>query len=112
MTEEKFNKNVLILKEFFELYCKNKHDHLLKKTITLIYKKEKIIFDIALCEECHLLIKKAFFNLQNCTQEEKPRCRKCPNPCYDKQTWKKIAKIMRYSSIRISLKKLKNNFTK
>jgi hypothetical protein len=46
--------------------------------------------------------------LQNCPHEIKPRCRKCPTPCYEKQEWKNIARIMKYSAIKLSLGKIKS----
>ena len=50
----------------------------------LKYKDEDIVVDLTLCDECNSLSSKAIKHLQECPHEQKPRCRKCPNPCYEK----------------------------
>jgi hypothetical protein len=57
------------------------------------------------------LIDYSIQRLQNCEHDPKPRCRKCPEPCYDKLQWKKVAKVMRYSGIKLGLLNIKNIFT-
>ncbi|NLM99553.1 MAG: hypothetical protein GX170_05965, partial [Campylobacteraceae bacterium] len=42
--------------------------------------------------------------------EEKPSCRKCPNPCYEKDRWKLLAKIMKYSGMKLGLLKIRKMF--
>ena len=70
--------------------------------------ESNINVELNLCEECHSLISYSFDRLKGCPHEIKPRCRQCPNPCYEKQEWKSLAKIMRYSGIRLGLSKIKN----
>ncbi|MFK2822414.1 nitrous oxide-stimulated promoter family protein [Arcobacter sp. YIC-80] len=115
MTNEKFDIEIKTLEEFFKVYCKNHHIKQYQKNISLEYKEKIFNISLNLCEECHEAINYSFERLQNCPHEIKPRCRKCPNPCYEKSRWKNIAKVMRYSAIKLSLvktkQKVKNFFT-
>jgi len=115
MTTEKFEIEIQTLKKFFELYCKNKHENLIKKDIILTYKDKEFDLNLELCEDCHKAINYSFERLQECPHEIKPRCRQCPNPCYDKEHWKNAAKVMKYSGVRLGLtkakQKLKSLFT-
>lgn len=111
MTKDKFQQEVSTLKTFFTSYCEDKHEKQKKKIYNLEYKDETFSFELYLCEDCHELISYSFKRLQNCPHEIKPRCRKCPNPCYEKTQWKSLAKIMKYSAIKLGLKKLKKVFS-
>ena len=62
--------------------------------------------DLTLCDECNSLFSKAIKHLQECPHDPKPRCRKCPNPCYEKEEWKNIAKIMKYSGMKLGVGKV------
>ena len=108
MTNEKFEIEINTLKSFFELYCKDKHDCLENKDITLKYKEKVVNLNLCLCHECHDAINYSFERLQNCPHEIKPRCRTCPTPCYEKPRWKNVAKVMIYSAMRLSLSKMKS----
>ncbi|RXJ84589.1 nitrous oxide-stimulated promoter family protein [Arcobacter sp. CECT 8985] len=114
MTKEKFQSEIFTLKKFYEYYCKDNHTNLTSNNITLEYKDSKFILNITLCEDCKKNIEYSFLKVQECKHEIKPRCRKCPNPCYDKSHWKNTAKIMRYSGIKLGLvsikRKIKNIF--
>ncbi|CUU69450.1 Nitrous oxide-stimulated promoter [Campylobacter hyointestinalis subsp. hyointestinalis] len=50
--------------------------------------------------------------LQNCPHGEKPKCRKCPHICYDKNELKYVVKIMKSSGMKLGLNKLKSFFIK
>ena len=118
MTFEKFNKEIEVLLKFFPIYCENHHTDLYPEKYEVIYQNKTVNFEVTLCEECHMLLNYAIQRLQECPYEEKPRCRKCPNPCYEKDKFKQMAKIMRYSGMKLGLtkaaKKLKRliNFQK
>ncbi|NPA55197.1 MAG: nitrous oxide-stimulated promoter family protein [Epsilonproteobacteria bacterium] len=112
MTFEKFTNEVMTLKKFFEIYCHDKHHLASSRNYTIAYHNQTIQIECTLCNECAELFEIAISNLQNCPHDEKPRCRKCPNPCYDKDTWKKIAKIMKYAGIKTGLSKLTSFFSK
>ncbi|MGB6329718.1 MAG: nitrous oxide-stimulated promoter family protein [Halarcobacter sp.] len=110
----KFKEETQTLKKFFELYCEDKHSPKEKITKILTYKNENIPIDLNLCPECLEKIKYSFDRLLDCPHEIKPRCRTCPNPCYEKKQWKEVAKVMRYSGTKLGLslvkKKIKNLF--
>ena len=108
MTTEKFEIEINTLKTFLELYCKDKHELQETKNITLNYKSNSFNLETNLCEDCQKAIDYSFIKLQNCPHEIKPRCRKCPNPCYEKQNWKETARVMKYSAIKLSLGKIKS----
>lgn len=112
MKIEKFESEIMTLKKFFELYCKNKHENIKEKDIDINYKGEVFSFQLNLCEDCIKTISYSFKRLQECPHEEKPRCRNCKNPCYEKLMWKKLASIMKYSAIKLSLSKAKQRVKK
>lgn len=114
MTIEKFRSEIKILEKFFYRYCEDKHINQELKLYNFKYKDESFQTNISLCKDCQNLINYSFEKLNLCPHEEKPRCRKCPNPCYEKNEWKKLAKIMIYSSFIFNVSNLKNkliNFT-
>lgn len=112
----KFKKEINTLKEFFEIYCKNKHSEQNSIKKTMIYKNETIDIKLNLCEDCLRKIEYSFDRLLECPHDIKPRCRTCPTPCYGKTQWKEAARVMRYSGMHLGLtslnKKIKNIFKK
>ena len=107
MTIEKFETELQILQKFFHYYCTNKHEEQFEKSYKLTYKHSSMKFQISLCQECHTLLDYSLQRLIECPHEIKPRCRKCPNPCYEKKQWRTVARVMRYSAIRMGLIKFK-----
>jgi hypothetical protein len=116
MTEEKFKSEVETLKKFFPIYCNDKHTGQFIKKYNVNYKNLELNFEINLCEECHNLFSYAIERLTECPNNPKPRCRKCPNPCYEKEKYRQMAKMMRYAGMKLGLtkaaKKFKNLFKK
>jgi len=110
MTIEKFNSEAQILKKFFELHCKNKHTNQQSYNTKLTYNNTTTNIELCLCEECKNLIDYSFERLKECPHDPKPRCRTCPNPCYEKAQWKQVAKLMRYSGIKLGILKVKRFF--
>lgn len=114
MMPEKFYHDAKTVAKFIHIYCEDKHDsEKLNSTYKLNYKK--IDFEpinINLCEACHKTLSYSLARLQNCPHEEKPSCRKCPSPCYDKKEWKLLAKIMRHSGMKLGLIKIRKLFKK
>lgn len=108
MTHKKFEEEVNTLKDFFECYCKNKHEEQEVKAVTFEYQSKLFSLELDLCDECIKGIYYSFSKLQNCPHEIKPRCRKCPTPCYEKKEWKNTAKVMIYSAVKLSLSEMKN----
>ncbi|NVJ52047.1 MAG: nitrous oxide-stimulated promoter family protein [Campylobacteraceae bacterium] len=109
MTIEKFDSEIKTLKKFFEYYCEKKHDDSKLFIKSIVYKEHTFVYEFNICEECIKDINYSINKLENCVHEEKPRCRKCPNPCYEKNMWKKFAKIMKYSGIHFKLNSIKSS---
>ena len=110
MTNEKFISEVETLNNFFTIYCKDKHTEQNSCVRSLQYKNENYDVEFHLCEECNELINYSIKCLEECPHEIKPRCRKCPNPCYEKPQWKRLAKLMRYSGMKLGILKIKRFF--
>ena len=108
MTHEKYELEINTLKSFYELFCKDKHENLEAKSLNLIYKEKVFLIKLNLCQDCHKKITYSFERLNTCPHEIKPRCRKCLNPCYEKENWKETARVMKYSAIKLSLGKIKS----
>jgi len=107
MTTEKFTNEAQTLKKFFELHCHYKHSNLSYHCKQLNYNNEIIQIELELCDECIELINYSFDRLTECPHDPKPRCRKCKTPCYEKQEWRKVGKLMRYSGFKLGLIKIK-----
>lgn len=114
MHKDKFIKDVKILLSFIELYCKDKHEvDKNKQELVLNYKDENLEkISYILCPECRENFLYSYQRLQLCPHEEKPRCRHCKKPCYEKSKWKILASIMRYSGMKKGLTKIRKIFIK
>jgi hypothetical protein len=110
MTQEKFVSETETLKKFLQTYCGDKHCNQQQINQTIIYQNKFFEIQTNLCEECQVQYNYSLDKLLECPHIEKPRCRKCPNPCYEKSEWKKISKIMRYSGLKLGIIKIKNRF--
>ena len=106
----KFEKECDTLKKFFEIYCLCNHNLQLNHKKIIPYKKQKFEYTLHLCCECYEKINYSFDKLLECPHENKPKCRKCKNPCYDKKEWKETAKIMRFSGFKLGLLSIKKFF--
>ncbi len=112
MTIEKFESEIEVLQRFCEYYCKEKHTGLNQNPITVKYKNKEFNQVLNLCDTCLDTILYSYEKLQSCPHEEKPRCRKCPKPCYERQRWKNMVTIMKFSAINLGLSKLKKKVGK
>lgn len=111
MDANKFNSEVLTLQKFFQIYCdNNKHENIKINNVSLTYKNKTFTYDLNLCEQCYTTISYSFERLKECKYDIKPKCRTCKSPCYEKPKWRELAKIMKYSGMRLGLTKLKSKF--
>lgn len=114
MTKQKFISEVTTVTKFIQIYCDDKHKDELKeeRLVALDFKDERDIIKLKfnLCKDCSQIAIYAYKKLQKCPHEEKPRCHTCPHPCYELPIWKKMAKIMKYSGIKLGLNKIKRLF--
>ncbi len=114
MTQEKLLHDAQILCQFIQFYCDKEHTHLPKKEhhLTIVFQENTLkILPYCLCFECESLLHYAYSHLKECQQDPKPSCRICQTPCYEKNMWKKMAKVMRYSGMRLGFLKLKKLFS-
>ena len=114
MTKEKLLSDSQTLHRFIQLHCDKEHHDIAKKEGVLnVAFQDVALQDIAyhLCDECETLFLYGYGRLKNCPHDDKPSCRKCPDPCYEKPMWKKMAKVMRYSGMRLGLTKIRKFFT-
>ena len=111
MTNEKFvEQNTTVLK-FIQIYCDEKHGNSPKTSgiLNLNYQDTNLgEYKFSLCGECQDLLFYANTRLSECKHEIKPKCRFCKTPCYEKEKWKQMAKIMRSSGMKLGLIKIKN----
>lgn len=114
MTDEKFINDSETVLKFIQTYCDDKHkgEIKVKESQELVYKDKKLCTSVHynLCDACKNTFEISYKNLQSCPHQEKPSCRKCPKPCYEKPDWKRVAKIMKYSGMKLGLTKLKKFF--
>ena len=111
MTFKKYTQEVTTLTTFISHYCIDKHTDVptQSRSITLKYTGERANpLEAPLCDECAEILQYGISRLQGCPFDDKPKCRKCPNPCYERPMWKKLAKIMRYSGMKMGIKKVQN----
>jgi len=114
MKDEKFIHDTKTVLKFIQIYCDEKHKNEEKtdEKLQLIYKNRDLQESIKynLCSKCKETFLYSYKRLQECPHEEKPRCRKCPSPCYERSEWKKLAKIMKFSGIKMGILKIRKFF--
>jgi len=49
--------------------------------------------------------------LRACPHAEKPRCHHCPHPCYEREMWVNMARMMKYSGMKLGFTKIKKFFS-
>ncbi len=116
MTDEKFIHDTKTVLKFIQIYCDDKHKDALKKenTTKLVYRDYNLDVNVEynLCSTCRDTFFLSYQKLQQCPHEDKPSCRKCPKPCYERADWKTVAKIMKHSGMKQGLLKIKKLFIK
>jgi len=111
MTNEKFIHDTKTVLKFIQIYCDDKHEDEPKEKNSqkLIYLEKDLDVEVNynLCSTCKETFLLSYRNLQECPHADKPSCRKCPSPCYERPDWKKVAKIMKHSGMKQGLLKIK-----
>lgn len=114
MTEKKFQNDCETVLKFIHIYCDKKHtnDEKSDEILNLYYKNKNlhVALPYTLCSTCKETLLYSYVRLQECPHVEKPSCRKCPTPCYEKGKWKQLAKIMRFSGMQLGLIKIRKLF--
>lgn len=114
MDTQKYLQEVEVLKRFFTLYCHHNHTTVSKATRSISLRNganEPESIEMTLCSECHGLLRYALDRLHACPHDPKPRCRTCPQRCYDKKEWKQMASLMRYSGMMLGMIKVRRLLT-
>jgi hypothetical protein len=110
MTFEKYTQEVTTLTTFVSHFCRDKHTDSDKfvRHIPICYgERAAEPIETMLCDECMQTIEYGIMRLDGCPFDEKPKCRKCPDPCYERPMWKRVAAIMRYSGMKLGLTKIR-----
>ena len=114
MTKEKFIYDSETVLKFIQYFCDHKHndEEKIKDLLRLNYNNEDLHQEITynLCKECEHTLLYSYEKLQDCPFQDKPSCRKCKEPCYERIQWKKSAKIMKYSGMQLGLVKIRKMF--
>jgi hypothetical protein len=110
MTFETYRREATTLTTFVTHFCTDKHCEQSKSSriIHIQYGGEHAEpLEATLCDACAETIAYGMTRLQECPFDAKPKCRKCPDPCYERPMWKQVAAIMRYSGMKLGLTKIK-----
>lgn len=114
MNDEKLIQDTTTVLKFIQLYCDKKHNDCEKTNdIQQLEHKNKplhVSLNYTLCPTCKETFLYSYARLQECPHVEKPSCRKCPTPCYEKTRWKELAKIMKFSGMQLGLLKIRKLF--
>ena len=115
MTKEKLVADTQTLYRFIQLHCDKKHHDVPKQrgVLNVTFQEESLCeLTYHVCEECETLFTYAYGRLRQCPHEDKPSCRKCPDPCYEKPMWKQMSKVMMFSGMHLGLTKIRKMFLK
>lgn len=109
MKKHVFKQESTQLYTFIHTYCVDSHpkEMQIDETVEITYKGEPIdTLGIELCPSCLSHYRYAMERLSACPHDPKPKCRRCKESCYEAQEWKAMAKIMRYSGIKLGFIRL------
>ncbi len=99
--DPKIERDLSILMRFIQVYCDKKHTEKEKKRLVAngpvgIYIND---MNLILCNECTKMAMHGASKRVQCPYDPKPRCKKCPNPCYARGYRENIKRIMRFSGL-------------
>jgi len=98
---EKTKKDVKVLVDFILIFCQGNHPDKTRSPIKAKGRVGELLNDhpMVLCDQCRKLLIHAVTKRVMCPQDPKPRCKKCPAPCYGKGYRDRIKEVMRYSGV-------------
>jgi hypothetical protein len=94
-------KDLRVLTEFVELYCRSKHGDARRTKIDTSFLAGGTVH---LCGECSALVNHAAEKRQHCPLDPKPSCKKCPVHCYGNDYRRRIREVMAFSGRRMILR--------
>jgi hypothetical protein len=99
------SKDILILGQFVRLYCQTRHAGCETLPVTVKGTLAPWIngLDLKLCSECRGLFLHGAAKRVLCPYAPKPRCKKCPTPCYRPGHREAMRAVMRDSGRRMIL---------
>jgi hypothetical protein len=80
-------KDILILREFIQIFCDTKH----------IDRTKKYENGVSLCKACHETLNYSTWRREICSLDPKPTCKNCKIHCYLPEQRERIKDIMRHS---------------
>jgi len=94
-------KDISILIQFIEIYCRHNHIDSPKEPFKAQGKLAAVLDGarVDLCEGCSRLLMHGATKRLLCPFDPKPRCKKCTEHCYSDAYRKQIKEVMRFSRI-------------
>lgn len=106
LQETQTRKDILILAQLVQIYCRSHHGdreaHAVTAGGTLVPWMDRQ--DLHLCSKCGSLFLHGAAKRVFCPYDPKPRCKKCPTPCYRPGYREAMRTVMRYSGSRMILR--------
>ncbi len=94
--KEDIQKDLRVLKDFFEIYCRNNHSSLTTFVPPGLV-REYFNGSMRLCDICRRQFLYAGVKRIMCPFEKKPACKRCPSVCYSQGHREFMREMMRYS---------------
>jgi len=97
--EEKIRKDIRVLADLTEVYCKKKHAGAKHSPIVA---KGKIAeysdaLSVSLCTDCTKLVLHGTVMRIQCPLDPKPECKYCPDHCYHPKYRAQVREVMRFA---------------
>jgi hypothetical protein len=101
-SNDKKEKDIIVLANFVQIFCQGNHDHMDKQIFATKDDKLNEILgkkNIELCQDCDKLLNHGITKLMLCPYDPKPRCKTCPTHCYAPGYREKVRQVMRFSGM-------------
>jgi len=97
--EEKIRKDLRVLADLTEVYCKKKHAGVGRSPVvargkTADYAEE---LKVSLCPDCTKLVLHGAVMRAKCPLDPKPACKHCPDHCYHPKYRAQVREVMRFA---------------
>ena len=98
----KIGKDVRVLADFVEIFCRENHRHQSRETFTASDANLRLALDDCapvVCADCRKLLQHSISKRIQCPYDPKPMCKKCPAHCYAPGYRVKMRRVMRFSGL-------------